>query len=132
MSKSTNSYVIKTFTKPERYFLSISEEKVVKTTDSVYDADFFDGFEEASILLKTLEKKTFQLEPIYWLDDEALFSEEKPNLNQLKMKLSIEELNKHYDESKLNYNIKGESHLDYYKEKFSENYAKLLKHTNQS
>ena len=131
MSKSTKSYVIKTFTKPERYFISISEEKVVETTKSVYDAKFFDEFEEASEVLKTLGNKTFLLEPIKWLEDEALFSEEKPNLNQLKMKLSIEELNKHYDESKLNYNIKGESHLDYYKEKFSENYAKLLKYNNQ-
>ena len=78
MSISSNSYVIKTFTKPERYFRSISEEKVVETTDSVYNAKFFDKFEEASLLLKTLDNKTFLLEPIYWLADEALFSEKKP------------------------------------------------------
>lgn len=77
MSKSSSSYVIKTFTKPERYFINISEEKVVETTNSVYDAKFFDGFEDASALLKTLEKKTFQLEPIYWLEDEALFSQKE-------------------------------------------------------
>jgi hypothetical protein len=77
MSKSSSSYVIKTFTKPKRYFITISEEKVVETTTSVYDAKFFDEFEEASEVLKTLGNKTFLLEPIKWLEDEALFSQKR-------------------------------------------------------
>ncbi len=77
MSKSSSSYVIKTFTKPERYFINISEEKVVETTNSVYDAKFFDGFEQASSFLNTLDNKTFLLEPINWLEDEALFSQKE-------------------------------------------------------
>jgi hypothetical protein len=77
MSKSSSSYVIKTFTKPKRYFITISEEKVVETTTSVYDAKFFDGFEEASSFLKTLDNKIFLLKSIKWLEDEALFSQKK-------------------------------------------------------
>lgn len=47
------------------------------------------------------------------------------------MNLSEEELNKHYNESKSNYDIKGESHFDYYREKFPENHNKLLEYNNQ-
>lgn len=40
----------------------------------------------------------------------------------------IEDLINHYNESKSRYDVKGESHLDYYRDKYSENYIILLKH----
>jgi len=44
---------------------------------------------------------------------------------------NLEELNKHYDKSKSSYNIKGESHLEYYKNKYPENYRTLIKLNSQ-
>lgn len=45
------------------------------------------------------------------------------------MKLTLKQLNDHYDQSKENYDIAehgGESHIAYYREKFPENYKRLL------
>jgi hypothetical protein len=38
----------------------------------------------------------------------------------------MDTITKHYNESKSKYDVEGESHLEYYKEKYPENY-KLLK-----
>lgn len=45
------------------------------------------------------------------------------------MDLSKEELNDHYEKSRSNYNIQGESHLEYYRNKFPDHYSQLKEHT---
>lgn len=40
-----------------------------------------------------------------------------------------QEIEKHYQESKKNYNVEGESHLDYYRSKHPKNYAILKEET---
>lgn len=46
------------------------------------------------------------------------------------MKTSNKDLNNHYNQSRLNYDIKGESHLEYYKNKYPV-YFKMLVEYNQ-
>ena len=41
------------------------------------------------------------------------------------MKDSIQELNSHFNNSHKNYDIKGESHIEYYRGKYPERYEKL-------
>lgn len=45
---------------------------------------------------------------------------------QFKKGLSELELNEHYNQSNAKYDIKGESHLEYYKNKHPENYERLV------
>lgn len=40
--------------------------------------------------------------------------------------LSAVELNEHYNFSKTNYDVKGESHLEFYRDKYPEHYERLL------
>lgn len=37
----------------------------------------------------------------------------------------MKDIIKHYENSKKNYDVIGESHLEYYREKYPENYKKL-------
>lgn len=43
----------------------------------------------------------------------------------------LSEIEKHYEESRRHYDIEGESHLEYYKSKFPDNYKILENGTRQ-
>jgi hypothetical protein len=49
----------------------------------------------------------------------------KPACSKPLLATGVDKITKHYNESKSKYDVEGESHLEYYKQKYPENYNLL-------